>query len=439
MRCLWLFFLLVPSILFGQPLLKPTIGISSIPVSSDAICNIPNYLGDFNSSGLQVGDTAYDFKLYDLSGDSFVLSEKLGNGKPVLLISGSYTCPVFRGKVGVINNVVNSYGGQIDVAVIYTVEAHPTDTSPYFGYIKVTQANQQQGILYAQPQTYGERKNICTAMLQSLPCTANVYLDGPCNNWWQTYGPAPNNAYLIDTNGIVFSKHDWFDQHPEHDIACDIDSLLGLGSCSPVAAGGSFTIEPQNTTVSGAVGSVLYTDVKLINTTASAVNVLVKKQQQNLPQLWETAFCYQVCYGANEDSILIQLPPHDTSVLSVDFFTGFSMPDSGSAKIGFRNMDDVSNSFSQTFRAFTYTANSLNDTPASSGFVVYPNPSRENMLTVDAGSIDLPAVLEMVDTDGKLLLQQHIQQLPAMLNLQGLSCGIYFIRLGGHMAKYIRM
>src|SRR5687768_11128860 len=248
----------LPLLCVAQNFLKPSIGLSSIPGDNTAICAIPLYTGSFDSSGLQAEDTAFDFKLYSISGDSFLLSEKLSHGKPVLLIAGSYTCPVFRNKVAVINSIAATYAGQIEIAIVYTLEAHPTVISPYFGYINVTQANQNAGILYDQPHTYGERKTICGDLLQAMTVQVPVYLDGPCNSWWSMYGPAPNNAYLIDTNGIIFAKHGWFDRHPDNDIVCDIDSLLGAGGCNSTPSNGTFILEQVSTTVSGFPGEILY-------------------------------------------------------------------------------------------------------------------------------------------------------------------------------------
>src|SRR5688572_11352759 len=160
--------------------LLPSIGLNTIPPDTTALCKEPFYLGNFYSTGYQQGDTVPDFKLYDLNGDSLVLSEALSNGKPVLLIGGSLTCPVFRARVPAINQVVSTYSSGIDVYVIYTLEAHPTDTSVYFGYVNVTSQNISAGILFPQPQTYAERKELADTMSSFINLTAPVFIDGPC-------------------------------------------------------------------------------------------------------------------------------------------------------------------------------------------------------------------------------------------------------------------
>src|SRR6187551_3614807 len=122
---LFIFIMLLSIITDAQPVLKPSIGLNALPSDNDNICNEPLFLGSFFSSGLQAGDTAYDFTLFDMNGDSLHLADLLNQGKPVLLVAGSYTCPVFRGKVDVINDVMSTYAGQLNAYVIYTLEAHP--------------------------------------------------------------------------------------------------------------------------------------------------------------------------------------------------------------------------------------------------------------------------------------------------------------------------
>jgi hypothetical protein len=262
---------------FGQTL-KPSIGLASLPADGDIVCNIPVYTGDFNSSGFQAGDTIPHFKLYDKNGTATDVLTVLQTGKPLLLVAGSYTCPVFRQKIAKINQVVSSYGTQINVYVVYVVEAHPKnpDLSPYSGTVWTTSENQQESILYLQPTTYGERKQIINDMLAngSYQLTASILIDGPCNEWWLNFGPAPNNAYLIKPDGVIYKKHGWFDKNPDN-IATDINSLLGsstgikefeaskvLAYPNPSNSGVTFDLSPANETVNiqlvDAVGKIVF-------------------------------------------------------------------------------------------------------------------------------------------------------------------------------------
>ena len=117
---------------FGQVLLLPSIGLSSEPNDIDSICTIiPSNQGN-SWNTISVGDTMADFKLWDINGDSIILSDILNSGKRLLMISGSYTCPIFRNHMSDLNAVAEQFGNDIECFVVYTVEAHPTGTPlPY--------------------------------------------------------------------------------------------------------------------------------------------------------------------------------------------------------------------------------------------------------------------------------------------------------------------
>ena len=231
-----LFGIIVSASLFGQLQLKPAIGPTTLPGDNDAVCNIicsSSY--NFNTGGLQVGDTIPQFQFYTLAGTPVDALTQLQTGKPLLLIAGSITCPVYRGKINAINNIISTYGTQINTFIVYVVEAHPNtpDVSPYSCNVWTHSQNQSEGVLYLQQTTYGQRKAAVTDMMNNVcSCTpainAPVIIDGPCNDYWTTFGEAPNNAYLINPlNGTVYCKHGWFNQAPNNMAAC-IDSLLAI-------------------------------------------------------------------------------------------------------------------------------------------------------------------------------------------------------------------
>ncbi len=320
---------------FSQTLL-PSIGIGNLPADADPVCTIPLYLGSFYTSGKQAGDTAADFTIYDLNGNPFNLATELAKGKPILLVAGNYTCPVFRNKIPSINNVINTYSAQVTTVVYYNVEAHPTDTSPYFGHVNTGSANISAGILYAQPTTYGQRKQVVSDMLNdpTIPLLAPVYIDGPCNNLWAYYGPAPNNAYLIDTNGIIFSKHGWYDKYPDN-IICSIDSLLGNpGPCGSTNNNGTFTYKLlSSNTVYGNPGITLAIDAQLINNSTNNTLVLLRRMQNDTAQGWETSMCADVCYNTDMDTVTILIAPGDTQDFHFYFYTNAAGPDSSHARM----------------------------------------------------------------------------------------------------------
>jgi len=377
--------------------------LAQAPQPTDSICPIATYTGSFYSSGITEGQTAPDFTLYNSNGQSFNLSSALQLGKPVLVINGSLTCPVFRNKIDKINQVQSQYGNTLTTLIVLTVEAHPTNISPYFGYVNITGQNQQEGILFPQPQTYGQRLRLSDTLQQRYSISVPVYVDLPCNSWWTTYGPAPNNAYLIRPNGDVFSKHGWFDRAPDQ-IFCDIDSLMGTqsGLCTPAQGPGSFQANLLNANSYGAPGSTLFNYVDLINTGSVPVEILVMTLEEQLPDTtWQTAYCADICYSTGVDSIVIWLPANDTLHFSLDFFTGPS-PALGKSKLGFRNQQNTLNKFSFWVEASTF----------SSGLSSWPSPASTKYIA--AGSpwpiANNEKVRGVCDMQGRWL--PHLKQAP---------------------------
>ena len=240
--------------LYAQLQLKPAIGPVSLPNDNDAICAITCSASswNFNTDGLLVGDTIPQFQFYSLNGTPADALSLLQTGKPLCIVAGSFTCPVWRGKIAALNTLVSTYNSQVNFLVVYVVEAHPNtpDVSPYSCQVWTTSQNQTDGVLYLQPTTYGGKKQIAADMMNNT-CTcipainAPMVIDGPCNDFWLTFGPAPNNAYLINPlDGTVACKHGWFNQAPLNMATC-IDSLLQVLSVNEQSSKQASSVFPN--------------------------------------------------------------------------------------------------------------------------------------------------------------------------------------------------
>jgi hypothetical protein len=335
---------LISCAIIAQPVLLPHIGLSALPAGTETICPITTYLGDFESTGIQQGDTCADFTLYDINGVPFNLSDALSEGNPVLMVAGSYTCPVFRNKIPVIEQVRTDYENELTVIIVYGVEAHPFgDISPYFGIENPGQANLNQGILYAQPTTYQERLDVAQDMFDDVGVDPSmVYFDGPCQEWWEYYGPAPQNSYLIDTTGVVVSKHGWFNNFPD-DINCDLLEYFGLptNGCDVVAEG-TFVFELIDSSAVGEAGLTQFCFADLINNSDDDVLVEIVRMQEIIPMDWETSMCVTVCLSSVVDRDTVLIPMDSTQLFSIDFHTS-TIPGQGQVRMGFRNVNLPSN------------------------------------------------------------------------------------------------
>ncbi len=185
----------------------------------------PNGKRNFNDNAIQVGQQVADFTLYDIHGHSHNLEKTLLKGKPTFIMTGSYTCPTFRiFAIKELNQLIKSYGNDLNFFVVYTVEGHPDiDNSPYSNRVWTTQQNFYDEILYRQPKTYGDRVTIVKELLLARKINCPVLIDNPRNDFYYTYGEGPNRAYLISPTGVVQISQGWFNLA---EMTVDIDAYL---------------------------------------------------------------------------------------------------------------------------------------------------------------------------------------------------------------------
>lgn len=101
-------------------------------------------------------------------------------------------------------NLSNRYGDDVHFIIIYVWEAHPIEgrPSPY--------TYDEEGTPIHQPTNYVERVEMARKTIAAEDITVTVLVDGMDNALMCTYGPAPNNAYLIGTDGKIIAKQGWY-------------------------------------------------------------------------------------------------------------------------------------------------------------------------------------------------------------------------------------
>lgn len=432
MKTLITFLILLISIsVQSQIVLKPHIGLNSRPEDSDTMCYFEPYTGGFNTTGYQQGDTLNDFTLFNYNGDTLNLRRELMKGKPVVLVSCSYTCPVYRNRVPQLNTLFAQYSDSVSIFLIYTIEAHPyPDISPYFGYVNPSQQNINEGILYPQPANYGQRKHMVWKMDSAMTINVPVFIDGPCDTWLRNYGPAPNNAYLITKQGIVFSKHPWFNKPPKN-MAADIDSLMGSGGGTGSNFNGTFVFHlTADSNVYGKPGEILYGYGEFVNSSEDTSIVRAIRVIENLPQGWASSICIDVCYPPETDTAEFYLPPGDTQSYLMYFYTD-SIPSSGYIQMRFENVNIQTNNFVQNFFAST-NISGINST----GIEIpeqfhlnqnYPNPFNP----VTKIKFDIPSDVKGETSNMKLVIYNSLGKEVATLVNEKLSGGSYEVEFDG--------
>jgi hypothetical protein len=389
-----------------------------------------------DTSGYSEGNPVPDFTLYKTNGDSVRLSDELALGKPVLLVGGNYTCPIFRQKIIELNSIASYYSGQLKVYVVYGVEAHPIiDPSPYSGFVWTTSQNTNEGVLYEQPDTYGERLELIDSLQANYSIIPEILVDGPCNQWWQNFGPAPNNAYLIDTNGIVKAKQGWFQRAPGN-LWCDIDSLLGTnsGNCTTVGNNGyfNFSLTDIDSTAYGVPTDVLAIHGVLRNLSSTDnVEINISKQFINIPADWSTALCGDICYAPTVNSTNVTIAPSDSLNFTFYFYTGPSA-DSGYVKVRFKNLNAPVNTVNQRFFGVTFDPLGIAESNIST-LSIYPNPAHNNITVLS--DLFTGKNFSVLDNSGRVLITGILQN-RTELQLEDLSKGIYYLMINGQAKRY---
>jgi hypothetical protein len=192
-------------------------GQDSCPADSVEVDDIV-YYGEMldMSNGYQVGDTVFDFTVYDFDGNPLNLYNELSGQKPVVLINGSVSCLRFRGTFEPDNNgqqylaarnYLESHADDINWIFIYGVEAHPTDGNCPSN-CPPTVSNDTTVV---QPPFYVDRRWAVNSWEQSpehdFPFT--MYADNQDNAVYNNFFQRPFGMVAINCDGTVALRGDW--------------------------------------------------------------------------------------------------------------------------------------------------------------------------------------------------------------------------------------
>ncbi len=148
----------------------------------------------------EVGDKAPEFDVERItpSGERTSESIKLFDlrGKPVALMFGNLTCPVYRGQIDRYNEIYDELKGRYQFVNIYIREAHPED-----GWR--LDINNEQGVIYNQPTTLDERAAVAKICVTKHNLKIPTALDNIDNDADLVYTAAPERLYILDSNGVV--------------------------------------------------------------------------------------------------------------------------------------------------------------------------------------------------------------------------------------------
>lgn len=169
---------------------------------------------NFDPIGMQSGQKMPKILVYKLNGQRRPLFQS-NSGRPMLVVTGSYTCDVTRAQLPGLQRIKDAYQNRMDIVLVNTLEAHPQSSqSPYSAEPAPWPSidNINQGISAEQPLTMQGRRDLAEQWVKEQQIEVPVVLDGPKNEFWKQAGQAPNMAVLINAEGEIISKQAWFSE-----------------------------------------------------------------------------------------------------------------------------------------------------------------------------------------------------------------------------------
>lgn len=148
-------------------------------------------MGDmrFSKSALSVGDTLPKFDLPTTSDVRFTNKDFIGV-RPVLLVTGSITCPMTASAMPDLKTLHAEFGDKVEFVMLTVREAHPGENFP-------------------QPDTNEAKLEHARALKEHFDVPWTVAIDDVDGALHKALDGKPNDAYLIDAGGKVVFRSLW--------------------------------------------------------------------------------------------------------------------------------------------------------------------------------------------------------------------------------------
>jgi hypothetical protein len=112
-------------------------------------------------------------------------------GRPLVLLGGSYTCPLFRYISHVLNDIYSRYQTQVDFYMIQIKEAHASDVWPIGNIVDVK-----------EHRTLSDRLTAAQEMVKETQLEIPVLADTMDDTFLKLYAPWPFRFFVI-VDGIL--------------------------------------------------------------------------------------------------------------------------------------------------------------------------------------------------------------------------------------------
>lgn len=143
----------------------------------------------FKDDAPNPGDRFPSFEL-PTAGGRRISSAELLEQSPVLLVTGSLTCPMTKSSAPLLNRLHDEYGDRVQIVLLHVREAHPGERCD-------------------QPHSSDAKMEHARRLQQREGFAFPVVVDDPSGTLHQQLDGKPNSAWLADRNGRIVYRALW--------------------------------------------------------------------------------------------------------------------------------------------------------------------------------------------------------------------------------------
>lgn len=141
------------------------------------------------------GDPIPEFSVTTTEGATVDNADLRRDGRPVLLVFGSLTCPVTESAGDGLRELADRYGDRVRFIMVTVREAHPGASTP-------------------QPQTERQKADHAAQLKAHHQLPFEVAADDLEGTLHRAFGPRPSSAYLVDPSGRISFRAHWSNVTP---------------------------------------------------------------------------------------------------------------------------------------------------------------------------------------------------------------------------------
>jgi peroxiredoxin len=139
--------------------------------------------------GPKPGEDFPDFELSTIDGGTISKADIIGQ-KPIMIIFGSYTCPMTASSSGPLKRIHQQFLNQVEFLTLYVREAHPGD-------------------YYNQATTIDEKSKYAQDLKERDQIPWKIGVDDLDGSLHRQLGSLPNAVYILDSSGKVAYRVLW--------------------------------------------------------------------------------------------------------------------------------------------------------------------------------------------------------------------------------------